>query len=229
MRVLLIALSILFCAATGGCKKSVDGDMPATTALATPGERFRALEERLLVHRPLHLRFDITSSGAFVAELTGSLRLTEAGETQLDAEGTFGGNDVVLYLKSDGHTMSGGSGQQTFSSDQPDALHESLIIGITRMGLLHNLARLTGGAPPDRADGGVREWVEVQDVAIDTSNETPVGGEPLMFNIHVSGNVVADATLFVDQSSGMPVRRRQTVNFPGGSMDVVEEYEFVEN
>jgi hypothetical protein len=49
----------------------------------------------------------------------------------------------------------------------------------------------------------------------------------LRFSIHVSGQHVADATLWIDAVSGLPVYREQTVTFPGGRMLVTESYEFV--
>ncbi|MBA2670696.1 MAG: hypothetical protein H0U67_10020, partial [Gemmatimonadetes bacterium] len=45
------------------------------------------------------------------------------------------------------------------------------------------------------------------------------------FDIHVSGTRIAEAVLWIHRTTGVPVRREQVVNFPGGSMSVVEEYD----
>jgi hypothetical protein len=67
---------------------------------------------------------------------------------------------------SHGRIMEGGNAVRRFHADAPAGLTEALVLGFTRMGILHNLARLTRGAAPDHADGGVREWVEVRDVHV---------------------------------------------------------------
>jgi hypothetical protein len=41
----------------------------------------------------------------------------------------------------------------------------------------------------------------------------------------VSGTHTADAVLWIDVSTLLPVRREQIVRFPGGSMTVVEHFE----
>jgi hypothetical protein len=47
----------------------------------------------------------------------------------------------------------------------------------------------------------------------------------LRFVIYVSWERVAEATLWLDPDSGLPVRREQVVAFPGGSMRVIESYD----
>jgi hypothetical protein len=90
------------------------------------------------------------------------------------------------------------------------------------MGLLHNLARLTGSAPPDHMEGGVQDWVQVSEFAWDTE----VGGErdAVTFLLTVAGEPSGDVVLEVDRESGAPVVRRQVVRFPEGEMLVTETY-----
>ncbi len=145
----------------------------------------------------------------------------------MNADGAFGDKPMQLLLKSDGNTMTGGNGMRTFSSEEPPALREALVIGLTRMGLLHNLARLTANAPPGRAEGGVREFVEVRDIVDSEAAPVVDNARVLSLSIYVSDTNVADATLHADARTGLPIRREQTVRFPGGSMTVVEEYEFL--
>lgn len=78
------------------------------------------------------------------------------------------------------------------------------------MGILNNLARLTGAREPDHADGGVREWVVVDSL--------PGRGDgALTFDIVVAGQPAGSAALAVDEA-GRPTVRHQTVRFPGGEM-----------
>lgn len=190
--------------------------------------RFYDLEERLLRAEPLRLRYTITAEGAFAASLSGTLHLAEGSQADLSATGTFGGAPVRLHLRSDGRRMDGGSEERTFAAEASPHLREALIIGLTRMGLLHNLARLTAGAPPDHAAGGVQEWVQVGEVSggDERAAEQPEQME-LRFLIFVSGERSAEATLGIDRRSGLPARREQVVDFPTGTMRVVEEYEFL--
>jgi len=188
-------------------------------------EAFDGLEAHLLRERPLRLGFQITAEGAIGASLGGTLTLGEDGGVELLAAGRFRDEPVRLTLRSDGERLVGGSGEREFSIESPPALHEALVLGLTRMGLLHNLAVLVGGAPPDRAEGGVRAWVQVEEVSRECGDALGAdGGEALCFAVVVSGSRVGRATLVVDSRTGLPLRREQTVQFPGGEMRVIEEY-----
>lgn len=193
-----------------------------------PAVLFADLERRLLEASALHLRYTVRSEGAFNAALTGSVDVSQHSRVDLRAEGTFGDSPATLHFRSDAQTVEGGSAHRTFREAAPPALHDALILGLTRMGLLHNLARLTAGLAPDHAGGGVREWVEVRDVQIasDTAGGNP-HWLPLKLPIYVSGRRTAEATLWLDRRTGLPVRRDQVVTFPNGSMSVVEEYEWM--
>lgn len=185
----------------------------------------RGLEAHLLRERPLRLGFQITAEGEIGASLRGTLTLGEGGVVEMLAAGRFREEPVRLSLRSDGDRLVGGSGEREFSIESPPALHEALVIGLTRMGLLHNLAVLTGGAPPDRATGGVREWVQVEEVSRECEDALGAdGAEALCFAVVVSGSRVGRATLLLDSRTGLPLRREQTVQFPGGEMRVIEEY-----
>lgn len=202
---------------------------PASSAAdssAPPRETLHALEARLLRAPAAGIRYTIRAEGVITASLTGTLRLGAGSEVELLARGTFAEAAVTLSLRSDGRRMEGGSGERTFRGGAPPALREALVIGLTRMGLLHNLARLSAGSPPDHAEGGVSEWVRVGEVkGDDAPGLLDAGLVELGFPIFVSGKRSAEATLWMDLASGLPLRREQVVRFPNGEMRVVEEYE----
>jgi hypothetical protein len=191
---------------------------------------FAGVEERLLSATSISGRFTATADGAFSASLQGTLEMTRGGMAAIGATGTFGEDDVALFLRSDGVIVEGGSADRRFRDDTPAGLTEAVLLGVTRMGILHNLARLTAGAIPDHAGGGVREWVEVRDVEF-APDARPEGLRPglvaLRFAIHVAGQRAAEATLWADPDLRLPVRREQVVTFPGGRMVVTEAYELV--
>ena len=61
---------------------------------------------------------------------------------------------ATLRLVSDGERMAGGrSSEIGFDTTTAPALREAFAIGISRMGILHNLTRLYTGNPPEYADG----------------------------------------------------------------------------
>ncbi len=176
---------------------------------------FSAVEEQLLDATQTSMDYHITSEGAFVADIRGSMRVRPDGVAEIKGQGTFGGRPVDLTLTSDGTTMAFGNGPDVTEASTPAQLHEAIIIGLTRMGLLHNLARLTASAPPDHGDGGVQEWVVTGPFMPDSSG--------VSFDITVSGQPAGSASLLVDDR-GYPVRRTQTVAFPTGEMHVTETY-----
>ncbi|MEZ4649647.1 MAG: hypothetical protein R3E97_12860 [Candidatus Eisenbacteria bacterium] len=80
--------------------------------------------------------------------------------------------------------------------------------------------------PPDHQNGGVDTWVVTKD--FEWTGELREGGHVLRgieFAIEVAGTPAGSATLWLDAETWLPVRRTQTVNFPGGRMDVIESYE----
>lgn len=183
----------------------------------TAAARFSALESTLLQSDELTLRYQVESTGAFTANINGMLRLHADNSVTLNADGLFGDAPVQLTLHANQQTMQGGNGAAGFDSDTPANLRPALLIGLTRMGILHNLARLTAAQPPDQADGDVQAWVEVTDMS--------ASGDALSFAIVVAGQPSGSATLVL-ADDGMPAHREQVVNFPGGSMQVTERYQW---
>jgi len=184
-----------------------------------------ALEARLLAAPSVRVRYDITAKGALTTHLKGELGLQGESRLKLDGAGPFGGSELNVSLVSDGKSLKGGTQPRPFDISTPPALREAVAIGFTRMGLLHNLARLTAGAPPDHAGGGVQDWVVLRGVKkgeIEKIGE--VRAVPLSFELVVSGVPSGVATLWLDEDSGLPVQRTQTVHFGSDEMEVLERY-----
>lgn len=190
----------------------------------SPETVFMELEQRL-GRTPWRVRFEVEAEGAVVASLVGSLSI--ADELQLEAKGSFAGGEHDVRLETEGDRLRAGPrGAPALDVPRPPELAAALVIGTTRMGLLHNVAMLVGGRPPDGADGGVREWVRTSEHervhAAGAAGETGIA-----FAIEVEGQRVGRATVWID-ARGLPVRREQLVEFPQGSMKVVERYEWLE-
>jgi hypothetical protein len=190
---------------------------------------FHALESHLLYADRLALAFTASAAGAFEADLLGLLQFDPAGRTTLASRGTFGGRDVTPGLTAGPHRMMGGSTgagpAAAFDMDAPPALREALVVGLLRMGIMHNLAVLAADRPPDRAEGGAAGWVTAQDFRwLNDEDGRQRGTRALAFTVVVDGREAGEAVLELDAVSGLPVRREQVVRFPGGEMTVAERY-----
>ena len=190
-----------------------------------PAEYFRLLEQRLLDARSISIESLITSKGAVKARLEGHLKMKEGNVVDLQHSGSFLGLAVDLRIDSDGARMQGGSRSGTFDTDTPAALNEAIVIGITRMGLLHNLARLAVGGAPEHTDGTIREWVQATELdAGEVEKHETVSVRPLTFAVVVDGRRTAEGTLYVNIETGLPLRREQKVLFGEVAMNVTEIY-----
>ncbi|MEM1044188.1 MAG: hypothetical protein AAGI91_16385 [Bacteroidota bacterium] len=149
-----------------------------------------------------------------------------APQTHLFALGTFEGDEARVRLRAGNDAMRLSRGDSLVAeTERPPALREALALGFTRMGLLHNLARLTAAQPPDRAEGGVAQWVIVHGAAWGTRRTIDGRAvQGLRFDLRVSGTEAGTATLWLDAATGLPVRRDQVVRFPDGTMTVTESY-----
>jgi hypothetical protein len=202
---------------------------PKTVPLDISAE-LGAIEQNLL-DLDFAMRFDIASEGAVASRFVGELRVVEETIT-LRASGTFEGKPVELSLSSDGERLRGGSGAAEISIPQPPELERAVVIGLARMGLLHNLAMLVGGRPPDHADGGVDTWLAAAEVVpgakVGPDEPGPEaqrqGAQAMSWQIRVDGGHAGDATLWCDPATNLPLERHVIVPFPSGEMRVREHY-----
>lgn len=190
---------------------------PADPVIADPATAFSALEGRLLAAKNVEILTRLRSEGAVTTEFVGHLRISQGRLVHLDFKGKREGEDAEALLLSDGEGMNG--------RPAPPALNEGLLVGLTRMGLLHNVYVISAGRDPDGTDGNVRQWVTVgafRQGPVETVNR--IRAASIEFTITVSGAQVAEATLFLHPETGLPLLRRQVVHFPQGDMRVVEAY-----
>ncbi|PIQ62694.1 MAG: hypothetical protein COV99_05315 [Bacteroidetes bacterium CG12_big_fil_rev_8_21_14_0_65_60_17] len=184
-------------------------------AVSNPAAAYEQMESTLLAAHEIRFSYHITSEGVFPANLRGDVRISSEGHAEMTGSGTFGRDSVRVMLLSDGTSMEFGRNRDTLELLTPTHLNDALIVGLTRMGLLHNLARLVAGAPPDRAEEGVRDWVQVGAFSAD-----PAG---VAFDITVAGEPAGAAKISLS-ADGLPTVRRQLVSFPEGQMRVTERY-----
>ncbi len=217
---LRITLLALFGA---GCSSSPSG---AGALPEDPAQAFATIEARLLAAPTILCVSRISAEGALTADLVCSHALGEGGRARIQASGTFEGRPVELSLVCDGQRMLLSTPEGTQELAAPRELRAGLVLGFTRMGWLHNLARLSQGQAPDATDGSIETFTRPLDLA--GGEPLSVDGRPrrtLTFGVEVGGEPRALAVLWVDCENGLPIERWQRVRFPDGEMRVVEAYD----
>lgn len=215
-RLRLPALTMLL-ASAAACSDSSSGREAGSAPARAADEAFGSAESRLMEAREVQVDFVVTATGFLEAHLTGRMVLGEGGRARLEAQGTWGGEDASLLLVSNGDRMRLSNGTDTTETATPPELKEALVVGLTRMGVLHNLARLTELAAPDHADGDVRGWVQARNIHRGERGSVD-------FDVQVDGETTGSAVLFLAPGVELPGERRQTVQFPQGEMRVTEVY-----
>lgn len=210
-------------ASEGGEAASEGGE--AVSAAESEGARALAdLEQRLRDARAITIECAIESEGAVESTLSGRIELAGA-DAHWEVTGTFAGRPTELSLLARAGDLRGGNGESSFDTPRPPELGDAIVTGLVRMGLLHNLASLASGEPPDVRATSASGWVVLRDVVLEPAREVDgVTAIPVRFGIDVGGQPMAEGILYLDAARMLPVRREQTVHFEQGDMRVVERY-----
>ena len=198
----------------------------AASAQDDPATLIAQLEARLLAAKHIAIEATIESRGVVESNLKGRSELLDRNRAIWSYAGTFAGKPADLALASDGRALQMKSGARAGEEPVGRESNRALLIGLLRMGLLHNLARLSGLAGPDHAQGGVEQWAQLDSFRPTTY---AVGGdlEGMMsfgFDLVVAGTVSGSERLWLDPATGLPRRRQLTVRFAQGEMVVTEDY-----
>jgi hypothetical protein len=175
------------------------------------------LETKLLAAAKVEVTFHIVGPGTKEStDLQGTLVIETGNIVSLNAKGSYFGRDTELSMRSDGAKMilNGVRGEQAVAT--PLGTNQALLIGLTRMGLLHNLFKLHAGYPPDHAEGGVQGWV----VADKLTQE----GETLSFGVVVAGKESGSAKLTLKGDTLLPMERKAVIAFTNREFKVTERY-----
>lgn len=191
---------------------------------ADPAEVLSKLEQRLLTAEDLTATCRIESTGAFETAVDATLWLGSQTKHRLDVSGSLGEESGKRGLDHSEPTslIAVTKADQPGSTDiiqTPQKMRQALVIGLTRMGLLHNIARLFAGELPDHVEGGAAQWVTTAGHRWEAPS--PAGHPMIGFDIIVAGAKAGAATIAFD-ANGFPIQRRQRVEFDGGAMEVVE-------
>lgn len=196
----------------------------ATAQVQDPAVIMEQLEARVLAARRVLVDADIEASGAVTARLTGHGELLDRNRAALAYAGSFGGNPVELGLSTDGRILQWRRGGDTREEAVARESNRALLLGLTRMGLLHNLSRGLPGLDAVRAG-------EAPDIALDSFRPTTfvLGGElegsmSFGFDVMAGADVAGAVRLWLHPVSGLPRRRQLTVRLARGDLTVIEDY-----
>lgn len=214
-RASLLAVGFGACGGKSAPAPDPEPDLDTYVFAGDPIAAFGGLEEQLGAARRVEITTQIQSVGYFQADLTATYDVEREFKVSIAVEGTVAGNPVSAKWTS--HDIR----DDRDTDIQSPVWADAVLIGITRMGALHNLARILEKQDPDHGNGDVRTWVEVDQIVWK-------GDEPrtqtLEFDIIVSGIPSAEGELTLD-TRGLPLRREQLVSFDGVAMRVVEHYD----
>lgn len=184
--------------------------------------------EAWLTSEPVHTRFAVRSAGAVESSFAGVLRM-DGDRIELVASGHFAGTPVKVSLQTDGSRMKGDGGARSFDLPQPAQLRTILGVSIVRMGLLHTLAMLVAGNPPDAPEGDVHAWLVLTPqpgaptVAVMEPHHAKLPADPITFRTAVGGDDSIVATVWIED--GVLLERQQETRFDEGTMQVLEAFE----
>lgn len=191
-----------------------------------PVERMELLEARLLQARQVRIEAHIEASGAVQAALDGFIELRDRNRARYSYRGTLAGKPVVVGYDAADSTVKLDSGGQSRQVPLPPESNRALLLGLMRMGLLHNIVRGTELQGPDHAGGGLAAWAALDNFRPMTfAQDGEFAGMPsLGFELLVNDVLSAGVQLWLDSDTGLPRRREQTVPLASGEMKVVETY-----
>jgi hypothetical protein len=200
---------------------------PAPTPPPAPAtDPIAALEQRLLSSPTFRLHCRVSTGGRIVSRFEGTITAGEGQRLRMQFDGSFGNRDVTARLLSDGTKMEGGSSDKTFDFDTPPGLREGIVVSLVRMGITHQIAKLSTGEPPDFLDGHAQDRVQ----AVGPTREAgePLHGAPTDrygWLLYIDHERKGEEQVWFDASTGAPLQRRIVVHFPEGDMNVSEDYD----
>lgn len=172
--------------------------------------------ETTLLSRPFMVNYSATGSGLADISLSGFLSFTLDSSMVFNAIYTFTGRNIAVSPNSKADIISLNSTEIDALYSRPPALKEAVVLGLTRMGIMHNLARISYNQLPERKIGNIKEWLTVERLIYHNDNS-------MSFNVMANGQNSASAKLWIDET-GLPLKRKQTVCFPQGKLRVIETF-----
>jgi hypothetical protein len=138
------------------------------------------------------------------------------GSVQADVEATLTiGPDTSIAYK--GNVM-GQDVDKTWEHPTTPDLRDAILLGITRMGILHNLVLFTRDRPPANVEGHIRDALIPHDFA-----KAPGGG--VSYKLRAGNREMGEGVIKINSKSHYPMSRKFTAHLDKGDMRVSEVYQ----
>jgi dipeptidyl-peptidase-3 len=198
--------------------------LPPVTLPSDPGALWHTVLHRLLELPDLELEVHAVAEGAHSADARATLRLRSGNQLVLSSTGPIDGVDLPRSAHSDGTTVTVQASGKPVTHPASERLNEAVIHGLMSRGLLHDLAFLAAGSPPDLDDGTpdgavAHDFKALGDGRIDGHRTLRIA-----FTLSAKGQDVAEVKLDIDPERGLPLARDVSVHLPQGEMKVTESY-----
>ncbi len=208
MRLLAILFALLL---TGGAQSAEN-----------PGARkiFETVERNLLAAEDIEFYVHVDIQEPYVRRMDGRVKLPPDGSVEGRFRGAIGSQRAVLDFAGNGKTLELKLNDEKREGKQPAALREALLITLMRAGFGQPLINLSQLNPPERSDGGVRDWISVANVM---PRDAAVGqgyhsGEiSIQFDLMIAGKKAGHARLWISTTSKLPTRREQFLLYTDAS------------
>jgi hypothetical protein len=164
-------------------------------------KQFEQMEEAL-VRQPVEGKVFSHADGSVSADIEATL--TIGGDTKIDYKGNVMGKDV----------------DSTYKAATTPELRDAILIGMARMGLLHNIVSFTRDRPPANVEGHVREALIAHDFA-----KAPGGG--ISYKLRAGNREMGESVIKINSKSHFPMSRQFTAHLDNGDMHVSETYRLV--
>jgi hypothetical protein len=203
--------AILVLAACG--HSSPPAEKPPDPLADDPVAVLGELEARLLGASEVVIEANARADGVLSAQVEGTIRVVRDGVSTIEVDGS------MQQMKLSNTWSSEKPVDEAARDTQPGVWADSLLLGATRMGVMHNWAMVLGKLDPSTYHGDMASYVEVVDIDWkgDPSERT------IGFRIVAGGVESGSAALTLDEN-GLPKSRAQVVYFQEGDMSVLEQY-----
>lgn len=163
-------------------------------------------------------QFEQMEAALIAQPVKGKVFSHAEGSVTSDVESTLTvGPDTKVVYK--GNVM-GKDVDSTWEHPTTPELRDAILIGISRMGLLHNVVLFSRERPPANVEGHIREALTAHDFS-----KAPGGG--IAYKLRAGNREMADAVIKINSKTHYPMSRKMTTHLDNGDMRVSETYQLV--
>jgi hypothetical protein len=138
------------------------------------------------------------------------------GSVKVDVDATLTiGADTKISFK--GNVM-GQDVDKTYENPTTPELRDAILLGLTRMSLMHNLVLFTRDRPPANVEGHIRQALTPHDFA-----KAPGGG--IAYKLRAGNREMGEGVIKFNSKSHLPMSRKFVFHLDNGDMKVSESYQ----